>query len=259
MQYKKEDNTKSYYENINFNFLKRSDMAAVAINGEDFVSYTENFQKPYDNIFLTAMTKTLRYLCASIPDCVFGYTKEFDLYIFFEAPKNYESPSWFDYDTNRIAALTASMATLKYNESFNKTAKSYVLSGNNFDETRKFTAMQAYVSAIDNGALFTSKCFNIKKEQIKTYISLLKQQTVENAVRSMGLMYFKETELDGKSSSEIRDMVFDKNGTNFDDYPAAFRCGSACVKNKKDDGSLIEPSKADEDWVIDPDFYIISV
>ncbi len=245
MEYRKPDKTKSYYENMNFNFLKRSDMAAVAVSGEDFDSYTANFQKPYDNIFLTAMNRTLEYLCSSIPTCVFGYTKEFELYVFFEAPENFESPSWFNYDTNKISTLSASMATLKYNETFNKTARSYVMSGDNFDETRKFTAMQAYVSAIESGALFTAKCFNIKKEQIPDYIYLLQKQTLENSIRKMGSAYFDEESLKGKTSSEIQFMVFDRNGTNFDSYPAAFKHGSACVKNR------------DREWTIDADFPLL--
>lgn len=251
MEYRKEEITKSYYENTSFNFLKRNMPAVICISGEDYRKFTEKFQKPYDSIFLSSMQNTLAYLCEQVPGCIIGYTKEFDMTIIFDSPSNIETPSWYNYDTNKITTLTASMATLKFNKTFEKNAKSYVMSGNNFDETRKFTAMQGYVSAIESGALFTSKCFNIQTDQIAEYLFLQQKQTIDNAVQDMGLLYFKENELADKSSSDIQFMVFDKANVNFDSYPSEFKRGVACVKNTYRDGELISPLKEAGAWVID--------
>ena len=251
MKYQKEDITKSYYENISFNFLKRDETAAIIINGENYKEYSAKFQKPYDNIFTSAMNKALVHMCSQIPTCLFGYTSCFDMVVFFSAPENFETASWFNYDTNKIATYASSVVTFEYNRIFEKTAKSYVMSGKNFDETRKFTAMQGYVSAIDAGAFFTAKCFNIKKDQITDYIYLLQKQTINDAVHEMGLMYFKENELIDKTASEIQLMVFDKDKINFDNYPASFKHGSFCVKNFEHNGELIVPGANEGSWVID--------
>ena len=251
MKYQKEDITKSYYENISYNFLKRDEAAAIVINGENYKNYSEKFQKPYDNIFVSSMNKALTHMCSQIPTCLFGYTSRFDMVIFFGSPDSFETASWYNYDTNKIATYAASAATFEYNRIFEKTAKSYVMSGKNFDETRKFTAMQGYVSAIDSGAFFTAKCFNIKKDQIADYIYLLQKKTINDSVHEMGLMYFKESELAQKSSSEIQLMVFDKAGANFDNYPASFKHGSFCVRNFEHDGELLDPSAKEGAFVID--------
>lgn len=251
MEYKKEEITKSYYENTPFNFLKRNLPAVILISGEEYQKFTEKFQKPYDSIFLSSMQNTLVYMCSQIPGCIMGYTKEFDMTIIFNSPSNIETPSWYNFDINKITTLTASMATLKFNKTFEKSAKTYVMSGNNFDETRKFTAMQGYVSAIEEGALFTSKTFNIQPDQIADYLFLQQKQTIDNAVHEMGLEYFKEAELADKSSSDIQFMVFDKSGINFDSYPSEFKRGTACVKNTIKDGELISPLKEAGAWVID--------
>jgi tRNA(His) guanylyltransferase len=251
MKYQKEDITKSFYENISYNFLKRNETAAIIINGENYNEYSKKFQKPYDNIFISSMNKALVHMCSQIPTCLFGYTSCFDMAIFFSPPETFEQTSWFNYDTNRIATYASSVVTFEYNRFFEKTAKSYVMSGKNFDETRKFTAMQGYVSAIDAGAFFTAKCFNIKKDQISDYVYLLQKQTINGAVHEMGLMYFKEEELIGKTASEIQLMVFEKAKTNFDNYPASFKHGSFCVKNFEQDGELIVPGSKENSWVID--------
>ena len=257
MKYRKPDITKSYYENSPYTFLKREEMAAVVLRGENYEDFTKNFQKPYDTIFLASMKKALQYLCRSIPSCLAGYTSRFDMAVFFSAPDSFETPSWYNYDMNRIATLASSMASFAFNRIFEKAADSYVMSGNNFDETRKFTAMQGYVSSIDAGALFTAKCFNIKKEQIADYLYLLQKNTIDAAIHEMGLLYFREDELSGKSSSEIQFMVFDRAGINFDSYPSSFRHGSFCVRNRERNGMLINPAAEKGDWVPDPEFPLL--
>ncbi len=238
MKYQKEDMTKSFYENISYNFLKREDIGAVLISGENFKGFTQKFQKPYDSLFLTAMSKTLVYLCSKVPGCIFGYTSRYDMVVFFAAPDSFEIPSWFNYDTTKISTHVASMATLQFNRIFEKTAKSYVMSGDNFDETRKFTAMQGYVAAIDDGAVFTAKCFNIQKNRIHDYIYLLQMQTLDSAARAVASLYFSNDELVSKSVSDIELMIFEKSGIKLETYPAGFRLGSSCVN--KDDKWIIE-------------------
>ena len=249
MRYEKSEITKSYYEKSNFEFLSRGEAAAIIVSGENYKKFTKNFRQPFDEIFVSAMQKTLINLCKRIPTCIVGYTSQFDLAVFFDSPDGYEKASWYNYDTAKIATLASSIATFKFNKYFEKSAKSYVMSGSNFDETRKFTAMQAYVSAIDTGAFFTAKCFNIKRDKISEYLNLFQRQTSDNAVYEIGLMYFDETELVGKTTAEIQLMVYDKAKTRLESFPSGFTKGSFCVRS---DAS--EASAARAAWTIKDDF-----
>ena len=251
MKYEKEEITKSYYENPNFNFLSRGEAAAIVITGEGYKKFTQNFCHPFDEIFTSAMQKTLVNLCQRIPTCIVGYTSEFDLALFFDSPERYEETSWYNYDTAKIATLASSIATFEFNRFFEKLAKSYVMSGNNFDETRKLTAMQGYVSAIDNGAFFTAKCFNIKRVKISEYLKLFQRQTTDDSVHEIGLSYFDEAELTGKTTAEIQLMIYDKAKVQLDDFATCFTRGSFCVKtdpNDADETAVLEP------WTIKDDF-----
>ena len=252
MRYEKDEITKSYYEKSNYEFLSRGEAAAIIISGENYRKFTQNFQHPYDEIFIRSMQKTLVHLCKRIPTCIVGYTSKFDLAVFFDSPEGYEKTSWYNYDTAKIATLGSSIATFKFNRYFEKAAKSYVMSGSNFDETRKFTAMQAYVSAIDTGAFFTAKCFNIKKDKISEYLTIFQRQTVDSAVYEMGLLHFDEAELVGKTTSEIQLMVYDKAKIRLDDFPPTFRGGSFCVKSDNRDNVGVNTNH--DCWIIRDDF-----
>ncbi len=226
---KKHEITKSWYEDISYVFLKRSAPAVLTIGGEDYPGFVQKFQKPYDPIFLNAMQETLKYLCESIPGCILGYTHAFECTLVLAAPKQIETPSWFNLDVQKIVSLAAGMASMKFNKCFEKTAKTYVMAGNNFDETKKLSAMQGYVSAIDKGAVFSAACFNLPAEEVFRYLYQKQKSAIETAVFETGSAFFTEKELSGKSAAEIQFMFFDKTGQNFDNYPADFKHGAACI------------------------------
>lgn len=251
MIYKKEEITKSFFENVSFSFLKRNLPMIISVSGENYPEFIKDFQKPYDPIFISAMQKTLLQLCERIPGCIFGYTEAFDLTLVIMPPANIESTSWYSLDTQRIVSLAASITAMEFNRTFEKSAKSYVLGGNNFDETKKINAMQGYVNAIDKGAVFSAKCFNLSPDEIYKYIYARQKESIGISVKAAARTFFKENELVGKSSSDIQFMIFDKAGINFDDYPAAFKHGSACLKNYSIDGSLFSELHPENAWVID--------
>lgn len=251
MIYKKEEITKSYFENASFSFLKRNMPMVIAVSGENYLEFIKDFQKPYDSIFILAMQNTLKHLCDAVPGCIFGYTEDFDLILVITPPENIENSSWFNYDTQKIVSLASSMTAMEFNKTFEKSAKSYVLAGNNFDETKKINAMQGYVNAIDKGAIFSAKCFNLMADELYKYIYAKQKESINTAIKEMGRSYFKEEDLANKSSSDIQFMVFDKAGINFDDYPASFKHGSACIRNYKNGDSLFSELNPIGAWVID--------
>ncbi len=251
MDYIKEEITQSYYEDANFSFLKRNVPMVINITGEDYAGFVKRFQKPYDPLFIASMQRTLSYLCEQVPGCVFGYNHGFEFVLVIAPPSNIEQSSWFSYDLQKISSLTASMAGLHFNKDFEKSAKNYVLAGNNFDQTKKLNAMQGYVHAIDKGAIFSACCFNLPVEELHKYLYLKQKASLDRAIKEMGQTYFEEAELAGKSPSDIQFMVFNKCGINFDNYPIPFKRGSACLKNRMENGFLLCETAPEGNWFID--------
>ena len=66
---------KSYYENISKTQLIRKTPVALRIDGKAFHTFTRNLKKPFDDILMKSMQDTMKYLCANIQGCVFGYTQ----------------------------------------------------------------------------------------------------------------------------------------------------------------------------------------
>ena len=254
---KKEDITKSMFEDMSYMFLKRNSPAIIMIEGEDYREFVSKFQKPFDPLFTDTMQQTLKYMCENIPCCIFGYTKEFEVTILLLPPKDISEKTWFGRDVQKITSMAASMATVKFNKYFEKTAKSYVMAGNNFDETRKLSAMQGYVNAIDKGAFFTAKCFNIALNDIPEYIYKQQKESIHTGVQLMGRTYFSEEELRGKTQADIQFMVFDKAGINFDSYLPENKRGSACVRSHRAEEMLEHMGIEDELWEINKDVPVL--
>lgn len=229
----------------------------IQITGKGYTDFIGRFQKPFDEIFLSSMKNTLKYLCSKIPECVYGYSENFDFTLVLNPSKSGEGLLCSGYDIHEISSMASSMATLRFNRVFEKAAKSYVMAGNNFDETNKLSAMQGYVASIDKGALFTAKVFNLPSEQVFGYIHLQQKHRISSGIFEMGLAYFNESEISGRSSSEIQFMVFDKAGVNFDNYPNEFKRGLSCVKNNMYMDELIDAAYEEDAWVIDKNIPIL--
>ena len=59
------------YENISRSYLTRRVPVIIRIDGKAFHSFTKGMRKPFDNILMSAMQETMRYLCKNIQGCVF--------------------------------------------------------------------------------------------------------------------------------------------------------------------------------------------
>ena len=66
---------KTFYEEIPKTKLMRRCPIAIRIDGKAFHTFTRGFQKPFDEVLIESMQKTMQYLCENIQGCVLGYTQ----------------------------------------------------------------------------------------------------------------------------------------------------------------------------------------
>ena len=108
----------------------------VRIDGKNFSTYTKNFNKPFDDIVTFAMGHTMKYLCANISNCRFGYTQSDEITlvlfektlfdkendykdIFIKTPyESFEKSVPFNNRAMKSNSLFASMATMVFNRYF---------------------------------------------------------------------------------------------------------------------------------------------
>lgn len=256
---------KTFYEQISKTKLMRRCPVAIRIDGKAFHTFTRGFQKPFDEVLIKSMQETMKYLCENIQGCVLGYTQSDEITLILVDYKKLTSSAWFDYEVQKICSIAASMATMAFNKAFVKEVKKYSFElsmGIHTDEERRL--LDIYHKAIDKGAMFDARCFNIPKEEVTNLCYWRQLDASRNSIQMVGQANFSHKELQNKSCNDIQDMLMSQKGINWNDLPTYQKRGSCCVRNKiilESDGvmataQLRDTSRSENEWIIDTDIPI---
>lgn len=224
---------KEYYENIPKTKLMRRTPVAIRIDGKAFHTFTIGFQKPFDEVLIKSMQKTMKYLCENIQGCVLGYTQSDEITLILVDYKNLNSAAWFDYEVQKMCSIAASMATMAFNKFFAEEVDIYNSNPNN-------SGIQAnwYITAKLKGAMFDARVFNIPKEEVTNLIYWRQLDATRNSIQMVGQANFSHKELQNKSCNMIQDMLMTEKGINWNNYPTHQKRGSCCIKMYQiDEGS----------------------
>ena len=238
---------KEYYENIPKTKLMRRCPVAIRIDGKAFHTFTRGFKKPFDEILIKSMQQTMQYLCENIQGCVLGYTQSDEITLILQDYKTLTTSAWFDYEIQKICSISASMATMAFNQFFYE----------NIPVDSEY--VDDYYRAIEKGAMFDARCFNIPKEEVTNLLYWRQLDAARNSVQMVGQAYFSHKELHEKSCSDIQDMLMEKYNINWNDFPTTQKRGSCCIKHDwtttcaktNDDGEIEKWVAERPHWVID--------
>ena len=266
---------KTFYEQIPKTKLMRRCPVAIRIDGKAFHTFTRGFQKPFDEVLIKSMQETMKYLCENIQGCVLGYTQSDEITLILVDYKKLTSSAWFDYEVQKICSIAASMATMAFNRVFAKNveSESHVftdewLDDENFNPNYKNKELRSlwlvHKKAVDKGAMFDARCFNIPKEEVTNLCYWRQLDASRNSIQMVGQANFSHKELQNKSCNDIQDMLMIQKGINWNDLPTYQKRGSCCVRNKiviESDGvmetaQLRDTSKSENEWIIDTDIPI---
>ena len=229
---------KEYYENIPKTKLMRRCPVAIRIDGKAFHTFTRGFKKPFDEVLIKSMQQTMLYLCENIQGCVLGYTQSDEITLILQDYKTLTTNAWFDYEVQKICSISASMATMAFNKFFNNNVSEWCsqnklshISALNDDKDPELVKMfHIYWDAVHKGAMFDARCFNIPKEEVTNLVFWRQLDAARNSVQMVGQAYFSHQELQNKSCSDIQDMLMEKYGINWNDFPTTQKRGSCAIK-----------------------------
>ena len=130
------------------------------------------------------------------------------------------------------------MATMAFNKYFTKNvedfiqdcATDYETQGLCGEGTVEFELCKIYQKALDKGAMFDARCFNIPKEEVCNLIYWRQLDATRNSIQMVGQANFSHKELQKKSCNMIQEMLFAEKGINWNDYPTHLKRGSCCIK-----------------------------
>lgn len=246
---------KENYENRAKTSLIRRMPVAIRIDGKAFHTFTRGMQKPFDEILMHTMQNTLLYLCENIQGCVFGYTQSDEITLILVDYKTLTSDAWFDYKVQKLCSVSASMATMAFNKFFAKNVQNeiadYVLESN---EPGILQDMKAYFTTLKNamekGAMFDARCFNIPKEEVVNLVYWRQQDAIRNSVQMCGQAYFSQSELQGKNQQDIKNMLKEANIMDWDTLSPDLQHGVAC-RELTDEEISASSYKSSSKWIID--------
>ena len=231
---------KEFYETIPKSRLMRRCPVIIRIDGKAFHTFTRGFGKPFDDLLVLSMQETMLYLCENIQGCVFGYTQSDEITLVLVDYQTLTTAAWFDYEVQKICSISASMATMKFNQVFAKKIEQYdkSLDKDNFyrkspegkDKIIKY--LEALYRSANKGAMFDCRCFNIPKEEVCNLIFWRQLDATRNSIQMVGQANFSHKELHGKSCSMIQDMLHEQKGINWNNFPTYLKRGSACIKTE---------------------------
>lgn len=229
------DRMKENYENRAKTKLLRRTPVIIRLDGKAFHTFTKEFNKPFDEILILTMQKTMLALCKLVQGCVLGYTQSDEITLVLTDYTKLETSAWFDYDIQKVCSVSASIATLVFNRCFlNEIQKKY-------ESISELTA-SIYYQAWLKGALFDTRCFNIPKEEVTNCLLWRQQDATRNSINAVGQAYFSHRELQGLNVNQIQDKLFKEKGINWNDLPIYLKRGSCCIKQEINELSA---------WVID--------
>lgn len=250
---------KTFYEQIPKTKLMRRCPVAIRIDGKAFHTFTRGFQKPFDEMLIKSMQETMKYLCENIQGCVLGYTQSDEITLILIDYKKLTSSAWFDYEVQKICSIAASMATMAFNKFFENYVDEYIFSkcdGASKYEDGTWGYIQTLLNAVDKGAMFDARCFNIPKEEVTNLIYWRQLDASRNSIQMVAQANFSHKELQNKSCNDIQDMLMTQKGINWNDLPTYQKRGSCCIYVDIQNPKSISKGDKIKGWIIDTDIPI---
>jgi tRNA(His) 5'-end guanylyltransferase len=225
------------YENIAKTKLMRRTPVAIRIDGKAFHTFTRNFKKPFDEVLIKSMQDTMKYLCENIQGCVLGYTQSDEITLILVDYKQLNTSAWFDNEVQKMTSISASMATMAFNKAFAANVQNKILDYKT-SLTPQCVEIQQEIekyhntlrAAVNKGAMFDSRVFNIPKEEVTNLILWRQLDATRNSIQMVGQANFSHKELQNKTCNQIQDMLHEIKGINWNNYPTTQRRGSCCIK-----------------------------
>lgn len=219
------------YEAVSKTTLVRRMPVIIRCDGRCFHSFTRGFAKPFDEVLMTAMKRTMKCLCREVQGCVLGYTQSDEITLVLVDYKKLDSSAWFDNEVQKICSVAASMATMVFNRFFIEEVANYAAYS-------AFNLFNAYRKAVAKGAMFDARCFNVPKEDVCNNIYWRQLDATRNSIQMVGQANFSHRQLQNKSCAQIQEMLFTEKGINWNDFSTDKKRGSCCIKT--DDGWVID-------------------
>lgn len=209
-----------FYEAKTRNYLPLEDNMHYVLrcDGRGFSSFCKGLEKPFDNIFRTAMELTMLDLCKEVQGAYIGYTQSDEITVIFKK-MNPDSDIYFKGGIQKIASTVASKATLSFNKHFAAQVDKHA-PGDDVYEAHKYIAE------------FDCRVFAVPVEEAHKVIVWRIQDCYKNAVQMITRCYYTQKQINNKTVDDMVKLLLDERNVNVDfDYPDSVLKGIIAYKD----------------------------
>ena len=251
------------YEKAGQRYLTRRTPIILRLDGCHFHSFTKGFKRPFDEVLIKTMQETMKYLCENIQGATLAYCQSDEITILLVDYKNIDSSAWFDNRQNKIESVAASMCTMAFNKFFRQKAEEFITdyetNGLYGEDSIEYELCKTYQRAIEKGAYFDCRAFNIPKEDVTNNFYWRQLDCSRNSIQMVGQANFSHKELHCKTCNDIQDMLMLQKNINWNDFPIHQKRGTCVVRNKiviesnaiTETVMLRDTTKSENEWIID--------
>ena len=253
------------YEMRDRYFLQKRIPVAIRVDMRAGHTFTRGFKRPFDDIFMKSMQETAKYMCENMGNAKFAYVQSDEITIILTDYDTLETDCWFNYRTDKLCSISASMATMAFNKYFERNAENYIqncatdyeIDGLYGKGTPEYQLCEIYQKAIEKGAMFDARCFNIPKEEVTNLIYWRQLDATRNSIQMVGQANFSHKELQNKSCNDIQDMLHEQKGINWNDYPTVCKRGTAIIYVNYQNPQSLTNGDIIKGWKIDTEMPIL--
>ena len=254
------------YEMRDRYFLQKRIPVAIRVDMRAGHTFTRGFKRPFDYIFMKSMQETAKYMCENMGNAKFAYVQSDEITIILTDYDTLETDCWFNYRTDKLCSISASMATMAFNKYFEENVTNEVLEYKMVphcveiqQEIKEYH--NTLIAALDKGAMFDARCFNIPKEEVTNLIYWRQLDASRNSIQMVGQANFSHNELQNKSCNDIQDMLMLQKNINWNDFPTYQKRGSCVVKSDEKEtiteDNIGTKMTIHSKWIIDKEMPIL--
>jgi tRNA(His) 5'-end guanylyltransferase len=192
----------------------------ICINGRSFSKITSIIDKPYCEKFAECMYSTALRLAMEVEGSVFSYCFCDEIVIVARNDQSIETNFWYDNRIQKISSVTASIATLHFNNC--ATALDLNLIGDAVFISNTFVVPN--ITEAINVIVSKQQLSFQKSLHFACLYELLKKQYDKNDIKEM---------IQGTSSDDKINLLQQECNIDYNNYPIAYRRGIACYRQPK--------------------------
>lgn len=204
--------------------LPRRTYTVIRVDGKAFHTYTRGLAKPFDAGLIEDMNSTAAFLCKNIQGAKLAYVQSDEISVLVTDFDDISTDAWFDGNVQKMASVASSLATSEFN-------RLRLFRDMKSKESLGLPATAIVYSQFIH-AQFDARVFQIPSRiEVMNYFIWRQQDATRNSISSVAQSLYSHKELEGKSSNEKQEMIFQK-GVNWNDFSSREKRGGLIEKVK---------------------------